>query len=177
MERAPNMRAIEGGRAASPRPRARDVARGRITHRTVGDVMVRDVVTVEPAASLAEAARLMETHNVGMLPVVEEGRIKGVITDRDIVVRAIAREADPRTTRVSECLSAAVLCASPEWSTDEAITVMAGAQVGRLPVADQDDRLVGVVTLSSMAFRAPDKQQALAAAQQVSRRSSRAEAY
>jgi CBS domain-containing protein len=135
--------------------------------------MVADVVTIEPSASLAAAARVMRDANVGMLPVVERGRVVGVVTDRDIVVRAVAGEADPATTRVRDCLSEGVIPAHPDWSTEQAIVTMAQAQIGRLPVLDDDDRLVGVVTLSSMAFRSREKAAALEAAQEVSRRSAR----
>jgi CBS domain-containing protein len=138
--------------------------------------MISDVVTIDPSATLADAARAMEQANVGMLPVVENGRVRGVITDRDIVIRAVARDADASSTRVEECLTAHVICARPAWTTDEAMEAMGDAQIGRLPVVDDQDRLVGVVTLSSMAFRAPDKGEALETAQEVSRRSARAAA-
>ena len=115
----------------------------------------------------------MKEANIGMLPVVEGERLLGVITDRDIVVRAVAQEADPASTAVGDCLSINAIVAHPEWSTEQAMQTMAQAQVGRLPVLDDDDRLVGVVTLSSMAFRAPEKDEALEAAQEVSRRSAK----
>jgi len=135
--------------------------------------MVKDVVSIDPSASLADAARRMEDANVGMLPVVEDGKVLGVITDRDIVIRAVAREADPASTAVGDCLSGDAIVARPEWTTDRAMQTMAQAQIGRLLVLDDAERLVGVVTLSSMAFRAPEKDEALEAAQEVSRRSSR----
>jgi CBS domain-containing protein len=138
--------------------------------------MVADVVTIDPSASLADAARRMQDANVGMLPVVDGDRVVGVITDRDIVVRAVARQRDPATTPVSECLSRDVIPAHPDWPTAQAIITMAQAQVGRLPVLDDDHRLVGVVTLSSMAFRSRHKIVALEAAQEISRRSARAAA-
>jgi CBS domain-containing protein len=141
--------------------------------RRVRDVMVTDVVTIEPSASLVTAARRMAEANVGMLPVVDGERVVGVITDRDITVRAVARERDPVTTRVIECLSEAVIPAHPDWPTQQAIVTMAQAQVGRLPVLDDEQRLVGVVTLSSMAFRSRHKAVALEAAQEISRRSAR----
>lgn len=141
--------------------------------KTVAEVMVADVVTVEPAASLTDAARIMDQENVGMLPVVDDGRVLGVITDRDIVVRAVARGADPSATNVHECLTSSVHLARPDWTTDEALKTMAEAQVGRLPVIGEDESLVGVVTLSSMAYRAPKKDEALETAQEVSRRSAR----
>jgi CBS domain-containing protein len=136
--------------------------------------MIPHVVTIGPTDSLAEAARTMADANVGMLPVVENERVRGVITDRDIVVRAVAREADAAATQVSECLTDNVICAHPEWTADEAMNAMGDAQIGRLPVVDEEDRLVGVVTLSSMALRAHDKEEALETAQEVSRRSMRA---
>jgi CBS domain-containing protein len=149
---------------------------GRGKGKTVADVMVADVATVEPSASLTDAARIMDQENVGMLPVIDDGRVRGVITDRDIVVRAVARGADPTTTRVQECLTSRVHLARPDWTTDEAMRQMAEAQVGRLPVIDEAESLVGVVTLSSMAYRAPKKGDALEAAQEVSRRSARSAA-
>ena len=147
-------------------------AKGR-ADRKVSEIMVKDVVTVEPSASLTDAARAMEDANVGMLPVVQDGKVIGVITDRDIVVRAVAREADPASTAVGDCLSINAIVAHPDWTTERAMQTMAQAQVGRLPVLDDDDRLVGVVTLSSMAFRAPEKGDAFEAAQEVSRRSAK----
>ena len=143
------------------------------SERTVRDVMVTDVVSIEPSASLTDAARVMEEANVGMLPVVQDGKLLGVITDRDIVVRAVAQEADPASTAVGDCISINAIVAEPDWRTDRALQTMAQAQVGRLPVLDDDEKLIGVVTLSSMAFRAPEKDEALEAAQEVSRRSAR----
>ena len=142
--------------------------------RKVRDIMVTEVVSIEPAASLTDAARAMEDANVGMLPVVQDGRVLGVITDRDIVVRAVAREADPGSTAVGDCLSINAIVAHPDWTTEQAMQTMAQAQIGRLPVLDDGDQLVGVVTLSSLAFRAPEKAETLEAAQEVSRRSARA---
>jgi CBS domain-containing protein len=161
---------------ASPRSAERSQTRKRVgpAHAsTVQDVMVSRVVTIEPSASLADAARAMKEANVGMLPVIDDGRVTGVITDRDIVVRGIARAVDVSSTAVGDCLSSEVICARPEWTTDHAMKAMGDAQIGRLPVVDSEDRLVGVVTLSSMAFRAPDKGEALETAQEVSRRSAR----
>ena len=145
----------------------------RRSKKRVAEVMVADVVTIEPSASVVTAARRMRDANIGMLPVVEGGRVVGVLTDRDLVVRALACEADPARMCVADCMSPDVIPAHPAWSTERAIVTMAQAQVGRLPVLDDADRLVGVVTLSSMAFRSRHKAVALEAAQEVSRRSAR----
>jgi CBS domain-containing protein len=140
---------------------------------TIGDVMVRGVGTIEASATLVEAARRMREANVGILPVVEAGAVRGVVTDRELVVRAIAGEADARATRVGGCATAEPLVAHTDWDADEALELMARHQVGRLPVVDIDDRPIGIVTLSSLALRAREDDDALAAAKEVSRRSAR----
>jgi CBS domain-containing protein len=140
----------------------------------VKDVMVKDVVTIDSLASLVDAARRMRDENVGLLPVVEGDRVHGVVTDRDLVVRAMAENADPSATRVVECASTDPICARPDWSLDQALNTMAQAQVGRLPVIDDRDHVVGIVTLSSLALRSREKEEALEAAAEVSRRSARA---
>jgi CBS domain-containing protein len=139
----------------------------------VKDLMVCDVVTVDPAVTLAEAARRMRDHNVGILPVIINGELAGVITDRDLVVRALAEGADPELTLVGEFASAEPICARPDTPLGEAMEVMAACQLGRLPVVDDDNELVGIVTLGSLALRSREEKQTLHAAQEVSRRSAR----
>lgn len=111
-----------------------------------------------------------------MFPAVEDGRVQGVITDRDIVIRAVAGGADAQNATVQQCFSGDPLCARPNSTADEAMQEMAHAQVGRLPVVDDSDRLVGVVTRSSMALRCSDKGDAIETAQEVSRLAARASA-
>lgn len=108
----------------SPRSAERSRARtraGQAHATTVQDVMVSRVVTIEPSASLADAARAMREANVGMLPVVDAGKVTGVITDRDIVVRGIARAVDVSSTPVGDYLSSEVICARPDWTTEQAL--------------------------------------------------------
>ena len=76
----------------------------------------------------------MRQANVGILPVVEEGQVCGVITDRDLVVRALAFDADLRSTPVGECATGDPVVAHPDWGLDQAMETMARAQIGRLPV-------------------------------------------
>src|SRR5262249_51968757 len=83
--------------------------------RRVRDVMVPDVLTIDAPSTLIDAARRMKDANVGVLPVVENGRLRGILTDRDIVVRAIAQGSDPATTRVSQVATKELSCAQPEW--------------------------------------------------------------
>jgi len=141
---------------------------------TVNEVMIRDVVTMDASGTLLEAAELMRDANVGMLPVMDEDVLRGIVSDRDLVVRAMTRDVRPSEVRVSECLSEPPRCAEPDWTVDEAMEEMARQQVGRLPVVDTSGRVIGVVTLSSLALRSPKQQEALETAQEVSRRSARA---
>lgn len=142
--------------------------------RRVKDVMVPDVVTVDAAATLRDAAERMREANVGVLPVIEWGQVRGVITDRDLVVRGMAQGRDPATTRVGECMTGAVVCARPEWHVEQARRAMAEGHIGRLPVIDERNRLLGIVTLGSLALRSAGETETLEAAREVSRRSARA---
>jgi CBS domain-containing protein len=139
----------------------------------VRDVMIPAVVTIEASATLADAARRMKESNVGVLPIVEGGILRGIVTDRDLVVRAMAEGVDPARTAVGDCATRDLVCARPDSSIEDAMEVMADCQVGRLPVVDRDDRLVGIVTLSSMALRSREDGDALDTAKQVSKRSAR----
>jgi CBS domain-containing protein len=139
----------------------------------VRDVMIPHVVTIHADATLVEAAHRMKEANVGVLPVVEGGVLRGIVTDRDLVVRAIAEGADPARTRVVECATRDLVCARPDSPLEEAMEVMAECQIGRLPVVDEGNRVVGIVTLSSMALRSRESDEALDTAREVSRRSAR----
>ena len=108
--------------------------RGGLSSSTkVKHVMVSDVVTIASSATLAEAAQLMRDSNVGILPIVGEGTVAGVITDRDLVVRALAEGADPTLTVVGEFASVDPICARPDTPVDEAMEVMAAMSGGPAP--------------------------------------------
>lgn len=145
----------------------------RARGRRVREVMVHDVMTVDASATLAEAARRMRDGNVGALPVVSDGQLVGMITDRDLVVRAMADGVDPSAARIGGFSTRDLVCARPESSIEEAMEVMSECQIGRLPVVDRDNRVVGMVTLSSLALRSRQQPEALQTAQEVSRRSAR----
>jgi CBS domain-containing protein len=142
--------------------------------RRVADVMVRNVQTIDASMNLTQAAQRMRDSNVGMLPVVEGGRLKGIVTDRDLVVRGMASGADPSSMRVADVATHSLIAARPDWPVQRAMETMATHQIGRLPVIDENDRVIGIVTLSSLALRSPQQTEALDTAKQVSRRSARA---
>jgi CBS domain-containing protein len=165
--------AIAGVAVAGSMLAFRGNGRRRSGGRCVRDVMVTDVQTIDASATLIDAARRMKDANVGMLPIVENNRLRSILTDRDIVVRALAQGSDPATTRVSQIATKELSCAMPDWDVEDAMRLMAERQIGRLPVIDDDHRVIGIVTLSSLALRSRGHDEALQTAQEVSRRSAR----
>src|SRR3989449_6757826 len=113
--KAPRLGFSVGSIAAGAVPLGARAGRWRAGRRDhVRDVMVGDVVVIDASASLVDAAVTMKEANVGILPVVSGGRLRGLITDRDIIVRAIAEGADPATTLVGDCATRDLICARPD---------------------------------------------------------------
>src|SRR5262245_39542119 len=152
---------------------ARKTARKNGDKSQVKDVMVEEVLTIESTATMLEAAEKMRDANIGMLPVMEDGVLRGVVTDRDLVVRGCSRDQRPSEVEVADCLTEPARFAEPEWTLDDALVEMARQHVGRLPVIDSSGKIVGVVTLSSLALRASRQEDTLDAAAEVARRSAR----
>jgi len=117
----------------------------------ISDMMSPNVVSITPEETTALAARLLYRHNIGALPVCgEDGRLKGIVTDRDIVLRCVAAENDPQTTQVKEIMSKGVVSVSPNDDVRVATRIMAAEQVRRLPVLS-DGKVVGMVSLGDLA--------------------------
>ncbi len=117
------------------------------------DVMTSDIKTVAPDASAKEAASFMLSADTGSIPVCEDNRVIGMITDRDIAVRGVAEGKGPDCS-VRDLMSSDIVCAR---DTDDVLAVaqrMSDAQVRRLPVVDADDRLVGMVSLGDLSREA-----------------------
>lgn len=127
---------------------------------SVSELMSRPTQTVRPSTTLREAAELMRDADVGDVVVAEEGRLRGILTDRDIVVRCVASGDDPGDVRVESVCSAQVATVPPQSSVRDAVDVMRSGAVRRLPVVD-DDAVIGVVTMGDLA-RAVDEDSALA---------------
>ena len=123
---------------------------------TVADVMTRNPRTMSPQDTLADAAKVMDELNVGVVPVCEGDRLCGVVTDRDIVVRGLARDADPKACKLADVMSGHVRCAREEDDVDQVLGEMAEAQIRRLPVVDGNQKLVGIVTLGDIAAKNPE---------------------
>ena len=117
----------------------------------ISEVMTPNPRTVSPGDSLQVAAQIMRDEDVGVVPVVEAGRIEGVVTDRDIVIRAVA-DGDFQATVEDVCSDDVVTCTA-EMSTADVSALMGEHQVRRIPVVDEDDRLVGIVSLGDLAVK------------------------
>ena len=117
----------------------------------VRDVMTTNPRCVSPNDSIQIAARIMKEEDTGVVPIVENGRPVGVITDRDIVIRAVA-DGSQANKPVREIASGDLVCATPDMSTREATRIMSERQIRRLPVVE-GDRLVGIVSLGDIAVK------------------------
>jgi CBS domain-containing protein len=117
---------------------------------TVRDVMTENPKTVEASATLEDAAKIMAGEDIGNVLVVENGEVQGIVTDRDIVVRAIAKGKDPGDTSVREVASTDLEQLSPDDSVEDAIRKMEQADVRRLPVVE-NGKPVGIVSLGDLA--------------------------
>ncbi|MEK0083396.1 CBS domain-containing protein [Benzoatithermus flavus] len=118
----------------------------------VSDVMTRTVKTTTPDVTIREAARLMADLDAGILPVAQGDRLVGMITDRDITVRAVAQGKGP-DTRVEEAMTRDVKYCYEDEQLDHVVKNMARLKVQRLPVMDRNKRLVGIVSLGDIAIQ------------------------
>jgi CBS domain-containing protein len=117
---------------------------------TVRDVMTRDPATVDASVPVAEAARVMHDRDVGDVIVLQGGRLRGIVTDRDIVVRVVAEERDARTARVGDVVTPDLVTLTPTDPMDRAVALMREHALRRLPVVE-GDRPVGIVSLGDLA--------------------------
>ena len=120
------------------------------------EIMTSNPSTIEPSNSVVDAARIMKQEDAGVVPVTENGRLTGMVTDRDIAIRVVAEGKDPQATTVREVASTDLVTVDPQQDLDEALRLMAQHQVRRLPVVEEDGRLVGVVAQADVAREGDD---------------------
>ena len=125
---------------------------------TIRDVMTGSPRTVDSAGSAVDAARLMRDEDVGLIPIVESDRLVGTVTDRDIAVRLVAEGKSPESTRVVDAASRELVTVDPDHDFDEALRLMATHRVRRLPVVDEDGKLVGIVAQADVAKHAQESE-------------------
>lgn len=138
---------------------------------TCGDIMTRDPVCCSPKDTAKKAAELMKQEDIGPLPVVEteSGKLVGIVTDRDLVLNILARGLDASNTRVAEAMTRDPIRCKQEEAIEEALEKMSTYQVRRLPVVDDEDRILGIIAQADIATRIQDPEVAGEVVQEVSK--------
>ena len=126
--------------------------------KSIRELMTSNPETVETSATVLDAARIMRDHDVGIVPIVDGDRLVGTVTDRDIAIRVVAEGKDPQSTTVETVASRELVTIDPQQDLDEALRLMAQHQVRRLPVVEEDGKLVGIVAQADVATHASDTQ-------------------
>ncbi len=117
----------------------------------IREIMTERLVTVSQLEPVSAAARLMKRHNLGALPVCDDGgRLRGILTDRDIVTRCVAADMDPADTKIREIMSRGLTTCGADEEVDDVLHAMGASQVRRMPIT-QDGKVVGMVSLSDLA--------------------------
>lgn len=122
--------------------------------KSIREAMTSNPCTIDANKPVAYAAKMMKDEDVGLAPVVEGNRLVGTVTDRDIVTRVIAEGRDPGSTSVRDIASTDLVTIDPQQGLDEALRLMAQHQIRRLPVVEEDGRLVGVLAQADVAEHA-----------------------
>jgi CBS domain-containing protein len=126
--------------------------------KSIRELMSANPCTIEGDKPVAYAAKMMKDEDVGLAPVVEGDRLVGTLTDRDIVIRVVAEGKDPQSVTVREVASTDLVTIDPQQDLDEALRLMASNQIRRLPVVEEDGRLVGVIAQADVAREAKEQQ-------------------
>ena len=125
---------------------------------SIKEIMTSEPCTIDAGKSVAYAAKMMRDEDVGLAPIVEHDKLIGLLTDRDIAIRVVAEGRSPDQVTVREVASKQVVTIDPQQDLDEALRIMAKHQVRRLPVVEEDGRLVGVVAQADIAREGDDTQ-------------------
>ena len=121
------------------------------------DIMTYNVETISPEATLQEAAQTMKTRDIGSIPVCDGTRIQGMITDRDIAIRAVAEGRDPFTTMVRDIMTPDIMYGYENQDVEDAARIMEQAQIRRLVVLSENKDLVGIVSLGDLATQSNNR--------------------
>ena len=135
------------------------------------DIMSKDPMCVTPDTPLVEAARIMKTENIGVVPVVESTgskRLVGVLTDRDIAIRAVAEGRDGATTSVGHVMSSDVRTSAASDSVEDVMELMGREQVRRIPIVDESGALVGIIAQADIVIEARNDKKAERTVEKIS---------
>ena len=122
----------------------------------ISEIMTRDPELIDPNASIRDAAKRMKNEDIGALPVGENDRLIGMVTDRDIAMRGVAEDRAPETTTVRDVMSEKIFYCFDDDDIEDAARCMAENQVRRLPILNRDKRLTGIVSLADIAQTGED---------------------
>ncbi len=131
------------------------------------DIMTASVTTASPEASLRDVAVMMRDGDMGSVPVVDGGKLVGIVTDRDIVVRSIAHGKGPETA-VSEAMTSEIFSVGPDEFVFEAIRLMGDKQVRRIPVVNEDGSLAGIIAMADVALEMEDEREIAETLEEIS---------
>lgn len=132
------------------------------------EIMTRGVTTATREMSLQAVAALMRDGDMGSLPVVENGKLVGIVTDRDIVVRAVAEGRDAAATSIGDVMTAEVFAVRAEDFVFEAIRLMGDRQVRRVPVINENNELVGIIAMADVALETEDEREIAETLEEIS---------
>jgi len=136
----------------------------------VSEIMTTPIEEMIDKDTVISAARKMKDLNVGALPVkTDENRLHGIVTDRDIVVRALAEGKDPEATRISEIMTKGIISCTQDETPEEAAAIMADAKVRRLVVVDNEDKVLGILSLGDVAVKGAENETVGATVDKISR--------
>lgn len=124
---------------------------------TCSDVMTKNPKVCAPTDIVQQAAQLMKNEDVGPIPIVgDNGKLEGIITDRDIVLKVVAEGRDPKTTKLAEVMTTDLITCTSDGDIEETLDLMEDNQVRRIPVVDASGRLVGIISQADIATRLDD---------------------
>src|SRR5919107_4833536 len=126
--------------------------------KTIRDVMTSNPCTIDADKDIVYAAKMLKDENVGVAPIVEGDQLIGVLTDRDIAIKVVAEGKDPQTTKVRDVASKDTVTIDPQQDLEEAVRLMAQHQVRRLPVVEEDGKIVGILAQADVALQSKDSQ-------------------
>ncbi|HEX5704787.1 MAG TPA: CBS domain-containing protein [Pyrinomonadaceae bacterium] len=137
---------------------------------TCSEVMTKNPKTCAPTDFVEKAAQLMKSEDVGPIPIVgSDGKLEGIITDRDIVLNVVAEGQDPKTTKIADVMSTDLITCTAEGDIEETLELMEDNQVRRIPVVDASGRLVGIISQADIATRLDDSEKTAELVEDISK--------
>jgi CBS domain-containing protein len=133
-----------------------EAERSAVSRTRCSQIMTRDVRTATREMTLQDAAQMMRDGDMGSIPVVEDGRLVGIVTDRDIVVRCVA-DGKNTDTPINDAMTAEIFSVKPHDFAFEAVRLMGDKQVRRVPVVDEDGKLAGIISMADVALETEDE--------------------